>query len=248
MYKGIIYKYTSPSGKCYIGQTIHEKIRRNRFLNIKGTYGSPKIDNARKKYHPKEFVYEVLFEYKSSDKQILREILGEQEIYYISKYDSINNGYNCQLGGIHFPNTKESIRKTTLKISKRVLQYSVNGKFLKEWISTMDIERELGIEHTQISRNCLGKIKYCHEYIFMYKTDDNFLLQIPKVPAKKSRKRFGICQIDLNGIEINRWKTVKEAAGDLHICRNNLKKVALEEIEYKGYIYKLIPYNEHISI
>ena len=26
--KGIIYKYTSPSGKCYIGQTVNENKRR----------------------------------------------------------------------------------------------------------------------------------------------------------------------------------------------------------------------------
>lgn len=26
--KGIIYKYTSPSGKCYIGQTINEDRRK----------------------------------------------------------------------------------------------------------------------------------------------------------------------------------------------------------------------------
>lgn len=28
MIEGIIYKYTSPSGKCYIGQTINEPLRR----------------------------------------------------------------------------------------------------------------------------------------------------------------------------------------------------------------------------
>ena len=31
MIRGIIYKYTSPSGKVYIGQTINEKDRRNTF-------------------------------------------------------------------------------------------------------------------------------------------------------------------------------------------------------------------------
>ena len=31
--KGIIYKYTSPSGKVYIGQTTNEKKRKRVFLN-----------------------------------------------------------------------------------------------------------------------------------------------------------------------------------------------------------------------
>ena len=33
MIKGIIYKYTSPSGKVYIGQTIDEKDRKKAFFN-----------------------------------------------------------------------------------------------------------------------------------------------------------------------------------------------------------------------
>lgn len=33
--RGIIYKYTSPSGKVYIGQTTKEHQRRNTFLNEK---------------------------------------------------------------------------------------------------------------------------------------------------------------------------------------------------------------------
>lgn len=44
MIRGIIYKYTSPSGKVYIGQTINEKDRRKHFLIQKLSYGGIKID------------------------------------------------------------------------------------------------------------------------------------------------------------------------------------------------------------
>ena len=47
MIRGIIYKYTSPSGKVYIGQTINEKDRRKHFLIQKLSYGGIKIDTAR---------------------------------------------------------------------------------------------------------------------------------------------------------------------------------------------------------
>lgn len=47
--EGIIYKYVSPSGKVYIGQTIEEKKRRRIFNNLNQSYGGVKIDNARKK-------------------------------------------------------------------------------------------------------------------------------------------------------------------------------------------------------
>ena len=62
MIKGIIYKYTSPSGKVYIGQTINEYKRRNTFLNLNLKYGGAKVENARKKYLPENFIYEIIYE------------------------------------------------------------------------------------------------------------------------------------------------------------------------------------------
>lgn len=47
MIRGIIYKYTSPSGKHYIGQTINENQRRKIFNNLNLAYAGLKIDNAR---------------------------------------------------------------------------------------------------------------------------------------------------------------------------------------------------------
>ena len=53
--KGFIYKYQSPSGKVYIGQTINEEYRRKKFLNIKKNYAGINIDNARKKIWSRKF-------------------------------------------------------------------------------------------------------------------------------------------------------------------------------------------------
>ena len=58
---GIIYKYTSPADKVYIGQTTQEKRRRKTFLNLNKSYGGDKIDAARAKYGPETFNYEVLY-------------------------------------------------------------------------------------------------------------------------------------------------------------------------------------------
>lgn len=65
MTNGIIYKYTSPSGKVYIGKTINEKRRRYSFYNLNRRYAGPKIERARKKYGPKNFKYEVIFKVSS---------------------------------------------------------------------------------------------------------------------------------------------------------------------------------------
>jgi len=55
------------------------------------------------------------------------------------------------------------------KLSRPVLQFTLDGAFVKEWASTRDIERSLGIMHTCISSCCLGKYKQSHGYVWKYK-------------------------------------------------------------------------------
>ena len=95
--KSGIYKWTSPSGKYYIGQAVNLKRRYNDFLNFNRTYTSKgsAIDNAREKYNTSNsWNYEVI-EYCEADK------LDELEVKYIAEYDSHNSriGYNSTLGG-----------------------------------------------------------------------------------------------------------------------------------------------------
>lgn len=94
--KGIIYKYTSPSGKCYIGQTMNEARRKQEFLGC-SNYAGNKIDMARKKYGPSNFSYEILYTAENDNMQTLMEELNYMETYYIGYYDSINNGYNISI-------------------------------------------------------------------------------------------------------------------------------------------------------
>ena len=42
--RGVIYKYTSPSGKVYIGQTLNEYMRRAMWKNINHPYAGPYIN------------------------------------------------------------------------------------------------------------------------------------------------------------------------------------------------------------
>ena len=242
--KGIIYKYTSPSGKCYIGQTNQESKRKYRFSNLNQSYGSPKIDNARRKYGPEAFTYEILFEYECNTKEELRKILGEKEILYIWEFDTVRNGYNHQPGGLHQTNiiSEKSRKQMALKLSKTVLQYSLDGKFIQEWSSTMEIERQLRINHTLISQNCLGKTKHCREFIFQYKKSSEIIKQLElqeKIIPNKTAK-LSICQLDLEGNEVNKWPSINKASVELNICRHKLKELAVTGQEYKQNIYKLI--------
>ena len=85
MIEGIIYRYISPSGKSYIGQTTNEVYRRRMWFG-KGRYtgGRSKIDRARNQYSG--------IEAATLD-------LNKWETYYIGYYDTYKNGYNSTLGG-----------------------------------------------------------------------------------------------------------------------------------------------------
>ena len=61
MYNGVVYKYTCPENKIYVGTTINELKRRKLFLSPSKIYAGPKINQARLKFGPENFKYEVIF-------------------------------------------------------------------------------------------------------------------------------------------------------------------------------------------
>lgn len=93
MITGIIYKYTSPSNKIYVGKTINESERKHAFLT-KERYAGIKIDNARAKYGPKNFKYDVIERHEYSSVEEATESLNILEAYYIGLYNSLVKGYN----------------------------------------------------------------------------------------------------------------------------------------------------------
>jgi len=60
-------------------------------------------------------------------------------------------------------------RRVALKLSKPILQYDLNGNFIKEWISAMEIQRQLGYANTNINACCNKRIKRVYGYIWRFK-------------------------------------------------------------------------------
>jgi len=103
--RGIIYKYTAPNGKIYIGQTTNEKKRKKAHKNI--SY-NPKIKDydthfhrAIRKYGFDSFKYEVLFWTISKSEENMKVVLDTLEKFYIHKYNTFDPrfGYNMIKGG-----------------------------------------------------------------------------------------------------------------------------------------------------
>lgn len=96
---GIIYKYTSPANKVYIGQTTDEKRRRKTFLKLSKSYGGVKIDRARLKHKPENFKYEILYKANFKSAKEAQQKLDEMEQFYIKQCNSYRAGYNMTYGG-----------------------------------------------------------------------------------------------------------------------------------------------------
>lgn len=54
------------------------------------------------------------------------------------------------------------------KASKKVFQYTLNGEFVAEYPSTMEVQRQLGYSQGNISLCCNGKLKTAYGYIWSY--------------------------------------------------------------------------------
>lgn len=222
---GIIYKYTSPSNKCYIGQTYNEKERRQKFNNIKNAYGGIKIDNARRKYGPENFTYEILYTIETDDKELLMDELNAMEEYYIEKFDSIDSGYNILRGGSSYHDfvyTKEIKEKIGNASSKAIIQYDLEGNYIKSWKSASEAGRVLGIRSALISKCCNRKSKHCRNFIFRFVGDK--VLDNEKNPVLNITRNLKIIQIENDQI-INEWKSITSASKELGIERHKLKSL-----------------------
>ena len=127
-----IYKWTSPSGKSYIGQAINLKKRWREFRRPSNIYYTSKgsaIDNARAKYpnYDNQWQYEIL-EYCKEEE------LDEKETYYIDYYDTFNKGYNATRGGDGTKGRKMEDWQKELcsKVAKERWQEGLNHS----WLST----------------------------------------------------------------------------------------------------------------
>jgi hypothetical protein len=93
---------------------------------------------------------------------------------YEMKKPSINredNDGNYEFDNCEFIEMGKNSAERNTRVSKPVLQYDLDGNFIKEWISATEVQRQLGIEQGNISKMCQGKInwKSCGGFIWRFK-------------------------------------------------------------------------------
>lgn len=235
-FRGIIYRYESPSGKSYVGQTVDEVRRKAEFKNLSLSYGGNKIYNARKKYGPENFQYYIESEICANSEEDLSNLLDIAESFYIQKYDSYKNGYNSTEGGESlrgYNKTKEQVEKQKRSLkeyykthrnpyAKYVLQYSPEGEFIKEWNSATEAETTLGYSRSSVSNCCTGRTKSSCGFIWRYKESDEIPLKIDVSGINaKSKKHQSILQFNTDGSFVQEWKSIKDIKDHYDLSSNS---------------------------
>ena len=232
MYKGIIYKYTFPNGKVYIGQTINPVARKNSHLNEKTGARNVAFWRAYQKY--KSYTYEVIESIEDETKEQLCYRLNKLEQKYISEYNSTNPqfGYNLTSGGQVFVVNEEGRRHMsearTDKLS--VLQYDLNGDFVCEYESTIAAAKAIGSHAGSIWSCCVGiasgkrtkKAQVVKGYTFRFKSD------YPNIPShidlEISSSKTKVLQFSLEGKLIREWNSITEAQQALNCHESGIRQ------------------------
>ena len=246
--KGIIYKRTSPSGKSYIGQTIKENGRNNAWNNLNKNYAGILIDNARRKYGPENFSYEVLFSIESVDKDSIQIILDEKEIYYIEKYKTYDPdfGYNlCDGGRGGYILNDEYVRKNNHYYrGLEIVQLTIKGKLVKIWKDVYEASLFLNFRSINLINCCNGKMMTAYKYRWMFKSDyDSKLQNNDDLSLDIKRNNYGVVQLDLDGNFIREFNSAAEAYKITGISNGSIMSVCRNDPNHKtagGYrwVYK----------
>lgn len=237
---GIYQLRNKINNKIYIGQSIDIE---RRWTYYKYNNATIFLKNAIKKYSIENFEFRILEKIDINDKteNQLRELLYEREQYWfdIEKPYKYENGYN--INKTAKPNyTEKRDEEFGKKISrikiennhcgKPIIQYDLEGKFIKEWRSAAQIERELGYYSENISAVCLKKNYTSHRFIWRFKTEPLKKEEINNIPQVIINPT--IRQYDLNGKLVATHKNSTEASlktgisaksAILHACSGRYK-------------------------
>lgn len=213
-----IYKLTSPSGKCYIGQSknIYQRFRDHKRVN---KHKHCKLYVAIKKYGYENFKKEIIEECN-------KEILDKKEQYWIKYHNSVDNGYNCDYGGqIHKEFGKEHREKLRAAFlgkynGNQNIEFYIDNILYK---SIGDASKKLNIPPKTIYNRLNSKnIEF-----------DNYKYKDVNLIPTRSIRKYASQPFIIDGIK---YTTIKEASEVLNIpssiLRRKLKSGKLSNSSY----------------
>lgn len=240
--------HISPSNKYYIG--ITSQTAEQRWRKGKGYKTSVKFYKAIQKYGWDNFKHIILFE------NLNKEIANEIEKYLISKYNTINDGYNITEGG-YTSNPKMSTeeRRKSSKRNQKIYRYNLDGKYIDMFFSMSEAERQTWVLSSSIGSCANGKISYAGGYMWRKR-------YYRKIEPYVNPKEKQVFMYDINKKLIKKFQSVKKASlysgyteQEISKCckreidtldeniflykESDIEEIEINEIHYKGHISEM---------
>jgi hypothetical protein len=135
---------------------------------------------------------------------------------------------------------KEKMREIRLKLSigsKPIIQYDLNGNFIKNWNSSSEVERVLNLRARNISGACKGEQHTAFGFIWRYKNEPLELSHIKQVKNRRPKNK-GVIQKSLTGEVINTFFSMKEAAEKTNYNYSRLGIACNKGTKYYGFYWE----------
>lgn len=196
------------------------------------------LQGAWNKYGENNFLFEII---EKCDKTKLI----EKEHYWATVLRTHDNeyGYNLKPTNVvgnpgHSPETIEKIRrgnsKPNPKLARSIIQFSINGEYIKEWESITTACIALKLHTSPVINACKGTKFSSGGFVWRYKNDYNGEIVIKKPKTARSIKRIGPDNIELT------FDNITEAAIATDTKTENIRSSIWHKGKCKGYRFEFI--------
>lgn len=222
------------NNKKYIGITCQlsdRKSQHKKHLST-GKHYNDYLQRSYNKYGKENFVFKILEKIKTNKYEA-----SERELYWINKLKTLytQEGYNIELGGYNGKVNKQTIEKIRNSVvenqGKSILQYDLDGNFIREWNSISEASRESKLSIQNIMCCLKYKSKRAGNYIWRYFQED-YPTKIKKHSNKLQSHQKKIIQYSLNGEFIKIWDCIGDACE--FYCGDRLNGNLTAAIKRKG--------------
>lgn len=155
-----------------------------------------------------------------------------EQIAFYKRYKDGGKLSNITIGGETVPDNLLTIENDP-KCSEKVYQYTLDGDFIKEWLSTNQIKRELGFDNSVIRKALKGKTKspnvsYKFQWFLEYKGEKINSSDCGKITLHKGVKL-------VKGDEILIFKSREDCAKHFKVQSSQISNAIKNNWKFKTY-------------
>lgn len=204
------------------------------------------IHNIKLKPNTKGYLHVDLSKNQNVKRRDVHRLVAEAFIPNPENKPEINhidgNKQNNRADNLEWNTRSENLLHLAYKLHykvKPVLQYDLNGNFVKEWEGARIAAKKCGFSRSQIAATCIGKRKSANNFLWRYKTNENYPRKIE--PYVRKFKRQPVCQYDLNKKLIKEWLSITDASKILKIEVGDISACCKHKPQHKtagGYIWE----------